>query len=92
MRSGVEEGGAEKLKRLWRGSGGGGGGARGGREHNGGEEGTATLRKRAQQISPAPCMSACLHVLRLRPGAEAFWQPSLGARGPGKAGLVPGLQ
>ena len=45
---------------------------------------------RAEQDMPVSLHFVCLHVLRLRPGAEAFWQPSLGARGPEKAGLVPG--
>ena len=52
----------------------------------------APLRVRVQEDRPRSCLSACLHVLRQRPGADAFWQPSLGARGPDKLGLVPGLQ
>ena len=81
-----------------------GGGAE---EQGGGEEGRAEAEaneeggeigglsaagEAAEQDSPVP---ACLRVPAC-PAAEAWgrrlWQPSLGARGPGKAGLVPGLR
>ena len=84
--------GAEAMRREWRGSGGGGCGLREGWRAYGARMEEGTVRCERSRTSPAPCLSACLHVLRWRPGAEAFWQPSLGAWGPGKAGLVPGLR
>ena len=93
-RSGGGEGGAEELRGQWKGSGG---------EKEGAEEGSREMESvmgrgggrwlcGSKKDRPRSCLSACLHVLRWRPGAEALWQPGLGARGPEKAGLVPSLR